>query len=193
LYGSSGKPVGSALIAQPFTRDEYFQPRPSAASYNASASSSAALAASNPALRARVAATLGPIVRYKSGPQAGRIVAPDIEQWIKNKNLKGSASMNFDKWRQDNPNASLQDVPGDMVTTSASGLDPHITFENALFQLDRVAAKWTALTRRDPMQVRAEIQHVLDANEFEPLNGLVGEKMVNVLKVNLELTKRFNK
>jgi len=89
LFGPSGKPVGSALIAQPFTRDEYFQPRPSAASYNASASSSAALAASNPALRARVAVTLGPIVRYKNGPKAGQLVGPDIEQWIKNKNLKG--------------------------------------------------------------------------------------------------------
>jgi K+-transporting ATPase c subunit len=41
------------------------------------------------------------------------------------------------------------------------------------------------------MQVRAEIQHVLDANALAPLRGLVGEKMVNVLKVNLELQKRF--
>ena len=193
LYGSNGKPMGSALIAQPFTRDQYFQPRPSAASYNASASSSAALAASNPALRARVAAMLGPIVKYNDDPNAGKLVALDIERWIKNKNLKGPASMYFDKWRQENPNISLQEVPGDMVTTSASGLDPHITLENARFQLDRVVAKWTALTRRDPMQVRAEIQQVLDANEFAPLRGLVGEKMLNVLKVNLEINRRFNK
>jgi K+-transporting ATPase c subunit len=191
LYGPTGKPIGSALIAQPFTRDEYFQPRPSAASYNASASSSAALAASNPALRTRVSSMLGPIVTYKSGPKAGQLVGPDIEQWIKNKNLKGSASMFFDQWRQENPNVSLQDVPGDMVTTSASGLDPHITLENAQFQLDRIAGKWAELSHSGPMQVRAEIQHVLDANAFAPLRGLVGEKMVNVLKVNLELQKRF--
>ena len=44
LQGPDGKAVGSLLIAQPFTKDEYFQPRPSAASYDASASASSTLA-----------------------------------------------------------------------------------------------------------------------------------------------------
>src|SRR5580704_8378149 len=77
--GPDGKPVGSLLIAQPFTKDEYFQPRPSAASYDGSASSSSALAASNYALRNRVATMLGPIVKYGDGPKKGQLVAPDIE------------------------------------------------------------------------------------------------------------------
>src|SRR5580698_3775995 len=63
-----GTPVGSLLIAQPFTKPEYFEPRPSASSYDASAGSSSALATSNYALRGRVAGTLGPLVTYKSGP-----------------------------------------------------------------------------------------------------------------------------
>lgn len=191
LYGPNGKPIGSALIAQPFTRDEYFQPRPSAASYNGAVSSSAALAASNYQLRSRVATMLGPIVRYKSGPNVGKLVAPDIENWIKNKKLKGPPAMFFDHWRQDNPDVSLQDVPGDMVTASASGLDPHITIENAEFQLDRIAAKWAALSHSDPTIVRTNIQGILDTNAFAPLKGLAGEKIVNVLKVNLELNKKF--
>jgi K+-transporting ATPase ATPase C chain len=70
-------------------------------------------------------------------------------------------------------------------------LDPHITLENARFQLDRVALKWASLSHKDPTQVRAEILHVLDENTFAPMNGLVGDKMINVLKVNLELDKRF--
>ena len=69
VTGPDGKQVGSLLIAQPFTKDEYFWPRPSAASYDASASASSTLAASNYLLRDRVARMLGPIVKYKSGPK----------------------------------------------------------------------------------------------------------------------------
>src|SRR5258706_2565034 len=82
LKGPDGSVVGSKLIAQPFTKDEYFQPRPSAASYDASASASSTYAASNYLLRNRVATALGPIVKYQRGPKAGQLVAPDIEAWF---------------------------------------------------------------------------------------------------------------
>ena len=78
-----------------------------------------------------------------------------------------------------------------MVTTSGSGLDPHITLENAEYQLDRVASKWATDTKRDPAQVRSEIEQILQIEAFAPLGGLVGEKMINVLQVNLELTKHY--
>jgi potassium-transporting ATPase KdpC subunit len=291
LLGPDGKPVGSLLIAQPFTKDEYFQPRPSAASYDASAGTSSALAASNYALRNRVATTLGPIVKYKSGPKAGQLVAPDIEAWFQQDQAGGqphivaqwadahnslaqawvnadpthgkfvdewgkkhptevaqfikdnpgtpepkapdlavvffesfskenpgrfpSAVTNqlpggktetviqpvkdgsdiqsnfFDMWRQDHADADLQDIPGDMVTTSASGLDPHITLQNAEYQLDRVASKWAADTKRDPAQVHKEIEDLLQQDAEAPFGGLVGEKIINVLEVNLELRKRY--
>src|SRR5271157_2435882 len=90
LKGPDGTVVGSKLIAQPFTKDEYFQPRPSAASYDASASASSALAASNYALRDRVARTLGPIVKYRSGSKAGQLVAPDIEAWFQQDRYQGN-------------------------------------------------------------------------------------------------------
>jgi potassium-transporting ATPase KdpC subunit len=288
IYGPGKEPVGSELIAQPFTKDQYFQPRPSAASYNAAASASAALAASNYALRSRVANTLGPIVRYKSGPRAGQLVAPDIERWFQKDTFGGAPSIVsqwatahaglaqawvsadsihvryvnkwavshpvdvaqfvkqnpgtpnpgaadlavafftsfskenpgkfpgivsqaaaavaeigpvnegtdiqstfFDQWRQDNPDVDLGAVPGDMVTTSASGLDPHITFENAEYQLDRVASTWAQLSHRDQTQVREQIRRILEANAFSPLKGLAGDKMVNVLKVNIQLQRQF--
>lgn len=291
LRGPDGQPVGSKLIAQPFTKDEYFQPRPSAASYDASASASSTLAPSNYALRDRVARTLGPIVKYRSGPQSGQLVAPDVEAWFQQDHYQGKPgilaqwadlhnglatgwvgadpthaayvdswakghsavvadwikanpstpqpkaadlavvffevfsreypgrfpsavtktgadgkpqtsiepvmagtdiqSIFFDMWRQDHSDADLQDIPGDMVTTSGSGLDPHITLENAEFQLDRVAAKWAADIKQDPATIRNDIETILQANAAAPFGGLAGEKMVNVLEVNLELRTRY--
>jgi potassium-transporting ATPase KdpC subunit len=291
VTGPDGKLVGSLLIAQPFTKDEYFWPRPSAASYDGSASASSTLAASNYLLRDRVARAIGPIAKYADGPKKDQLAAPDVEtwfqqdmyqgqphivaQWADNHNelaqswvsadpshaqyitdwtkankqavadwvkqnpgtpnpqpsdlavlffenfskanpgkfpsqvTKQSAdgksqtdiepvatgsdiqSIFFDMWRQDHPNVALQDVPGDMVTTSGSGLDPHITLQNAEFQLDRVAAKWAADTKHDPAQTRSEIDQVLQTDAFAPLGGAVGEKMINVLQVNLELRNRF--
>jgi K+-transporting ATPase ATPase C chain len=94
-------------------------------------------------------------------------------------------------WRQDHPDADLQDVPGDLVTASASGLDPHITLKNAEFQVERVAAKWAADLKRDPAEVRKEIEQILQQNASAPFNGIAGEKLVNVLEINLELRKRF--
>jgi K+-transporting ATPase ATPase C chain len=292
VNGPDGKPVGSTLIAQPFTKDEYFQPRPSACSYDATASSSSALAASNYALRGRVAATLGPIVRYKNGKKAGQPVGPDIEEWFQgddkylgnpgyvaqwadqhngmaqgwvkadpknaayvdawakshpaivaqfvkdnpstptpaaadlavvffenfSKENRGKfpsavtkngpdgkpvtviepvkegsdiQSNFFDMWRQEHRNVELQDVPGDLVTTSGSGLDPHISLANAEFQLDRVAEKWAANLKKEPATLKKEIAQILEENASAPLGGLVGEKFINVLEVNLELRKRY--
>ena len=97
----------------------------------------------------------------------------------------------FDMWVQDHPDAQLNDVPGDMVTSSGSGLDPHITLQNAEFQLDGVAAKWAADTKRDPVKVRAEIDKLLRDNAAAPFGGLAGEKLVNVLQINLALRQTY--
>src|SRR5438874_8840151 len=82
------KAVGSRLIAQPFSGDEYFQPRPSAVSWNAAASGASNYGASNPLLRGRVARQLGPIVRYgpgaeRYGRRPGEPVGPDVEAWLR--------------------------------------------------------------------------------------------------------------
>jgi K+-transporting ATPase ATPase C chain len=89
LAGPDGAPIGSRLIAQPFTKDEYLQPRPSAASYDASASASSTLAPSNYLLRDRVARVLGPVVKYRGGAKAGQLVGPDIEAWFQQDRFQG--------------------------------------------------------------------------------------------------------
>ena len=85
LTDAKGNPIGSRLIAQPFTADEYFQPRPSAASYNAAASGASNWAASNYLLRDRVARQLGPIVKYTGGGPVG----PDVESWFQKDQFDG--------------------------------------------------------------------------------------------------------
>jgi len=85
IDGPNGQPVGSRLIAQAFNGDEYFQPRPSAAGYNAAAAGASNWGASNPKLRFRVARQLGPIVKYADGDRRGQLVGPDIERWFAEK------------------------------------------------------------------------------------------------------------
>jgi K+-transporting ATPase ATPase C chain len=113
---------GSRLIAQPFTDDKYFWPRPSAVGYNAAASGGSNYAANNPLLRDRVARQLGPLVRYAEGPKEGRRAGPDVEAWFgANPGLLGRwAGKNptlAARWVKDDPNHEaagrwLKDHPG---------------------------------------------------------------------------------
>ena len=68
----------------------------------------------------------------------------------------------------------LEKVPADMVTTSGSGLDPHITLRNARYQLDRVVAARAASTGADPVRVRTAITGILSEHAFSPPGGLAG-------------------
>ena len=91
LYDESGAVIGSALIAQPFSGDEYFHPRPSAVAYNAASTAGSNWAANNYLLRDRVAKMLGPIVKYSNGDKVGQLVGPDIETWFQQDKYQDNA------------------------------------------------------------------------------------------------------
>jgi len=80
----------------------------------------------------------------------------------------------------DNPNAA---VPVDLVTTSASGIDPHITPAAAEFQIVRIA-KARGLS---PDQLRLLVTKHTEGRQF----GILGEPRVNVLELNLDLAEQF--
>ena len=98
----------------------------------------------------------------------------------------------FDLWRHDHPDADLEPVPADLVMASGSGLDPHITLKNARYQLDRITGKWASDQQRDPLLIRQEIGTLLEQSAFAPLGGLAGEKLVNVVQINLALRDRYS-
>jgi K+-transporting ATPase ATPase C chain len=99
----------------------------------------------------------------------------------------------FDDWLQDpaNHGVKLKKVPADLVTTSGSGLDPHITLDGALYQLDDVAEAWATETKTGATTVKKEIETLLRENASAPLYGLAGAPLINVLEVNRALLAKY--
>jgi K+-transporting ATPase ATPase C chain len=155
LVRSGDKVVGSRLIGQSFTADRYFHPRPSATSGADPADPSKTVDRPYNAT-ASTGSNLGPT----SARLAERLVASVAE-------LRG---------------AGLQGpIPGDAVTTSASGLDPDISMAFARAQVPRVAAA----RGLSPQTV----QRLLEEQREGPALGLFGEPRVNVFALNRALDR----
>jgi K+-transporting ATPase ATPase C chain len=146
IRNAQGTVIGSALIGQPFSSDEYFQSRPSSIDYSVGEaaaptglSGASNLAPSNPDLIDRIQTQIEALQQAGTTPTA------------------------------------------DLVYTSGSGLDPHITPEAALAQVDRVA------TARgiDPQQ----LQTLIDEYTEGKFLGIFGESGVNVLTLNQALNQ----
>jgi len=153
LIEKDGKVIGSTLIGQSFTSDRYFHGRPSATT------------GPDPA-----DPTKSTGVPYNASNSMGSNLGPT------NKTLVDRVKGDVEKLKQENPSAP---VPIDLVTTTGSGLDPHISPEAALFQVPRVAK-----ARALPEQ---RIHELVEANVEGRLLGVLGEPRVNVLALNLAL------
>ena len=146
IVDATGKLRGSKLLGQPFTADNYFRPRPSAA---------------------------GSGNGYDAANSSGSNLGPTSQR------LRDSIAQNVADYRSQNGLPTNAPVPADAVTASASGLDPHISPQNAALQAPRVAKA----RRLDLEKVRALIrQHTQSPNL-----GFLGEPAVNVLQLNLAL------
>jgi len=142
IKNADGALIGSRLIGQPFSSPGYFRGRPSAAGYDAGASSGSNLGPTNQKLIDRVKA--------------------DIE-----------------RLQAENPG---KPVPIDLVTTSASGLDPHISPAGVEFQVPRVA--------RERGMTEVELRSIIALHTEGRQFGFFGEPRVNVLELNLDLDNR---
>jgi potassium-transporting ATPase KdpC subunit len=153
LLQRDGKVVGSALIGQEFTSDKYFHGRPSATTAPDPKDSTKTISAP-----------------YNAANSGGSNLAPS------NKALIDRVQGDLDTLHKENPAAA---VPSDLVTTSASGLDPEISPDAAYFQIPRVAKARNMTEDRLRKLVSDQIE--------DRFLGLLGEPRVNVLKLNLAL------
>ena len=149
LIESDGKVIGSDLLGQSFTQDKYFQGRQSATS------------------------TPDPADATKTVP------APYNAANSGASNAGPTSKTLMDRVTADIEKAGDKPVPGDMLTTSASGLDPHVSPETAVRQVTRIAA-----ARSMP---EARLRELVAAHTEGRLFGLIGEPRVNVLALNLAL------
>jgi K+-transporting ATPase ATPase C chain len=153
LIKKDGKVIGSALIGQNFTSDRYFHGRPSATSETDPKDPTKTIS-----------------VPYAADNSVGSNLGPTSKALVDR--VKGDVA----KLQAENPGVP---VPVDLVTTSASGLDPDITPAAALFQVPRVA-KARKLSE-------ADVKAFVEAHIERRLFGLIGEDHVNVLALNLAL------
>jgi potassium-transporting ATPase KdpC subunit len=153
LVEKNGNVIGSELIGQNFTSPKYFHGRPSATSEpdpkDATKTVAVPYAADN-----SVGSNLGPTAKALMDRVKGDVATLHAE----------------------NPSAP---VPVDLVTSSASGLDPDITPAAALFQVPRVA-KARGLSQDN-------VQKLVEGHVEGRFLGLIGEPHVNVLKLNMAL------
>ena len=171
VTNAKGELIGSELIAQPFSRPEYFHPRPSATGdlgYGTFDKDHAFAGSAGTNL----------------GPTSDKLI-----NGIHKKTADGKDDpSNFDgikdlvaAYRKENNLAADAPVPADAVTRSASGVDPEISPETANLQAPRVA------TARK-MSVDS-VKKLIDDNTTPRFLGLFGDAAVNVLKLNLALDK----
>lgn len=155
LIERDGQVIGSELIGQQFASDRYFHGRPSATT--APDPKDASKSVPSP---------------YNAANSGGSNLGPT------SKDLAERVKADVAKLKAENPSGS---IPVDLVTTSASGLDPHISPEAAFFQAARVAKARNIPERT----VRALVAGQTEGR----LWGFLGEPRVNVLKLNLALDK----
>jgi K+-transporting ATPase ATPase C chain len=151
----NGTVVGSALIGQDFESDKYFHGRLSATTAPDPKDPTKTIAAP-----------------YNADNSGGSNLGPS------NKALIDRVQGDIDKLKKENASAP---VPADLVTTSASGLDPDISPEAAQFQVPRIAK-----ARNLPED---RLRKLVDDNTEGRLLGLLGEPRVNVLLLNLALDR----
>lgn len=114
-------------------------------------------------------------IEYKAEGSGSNNYAPS------NPDLLQRTEESVEHWKKENPSVPITEVPMDLVTNSASGLDPHISPEAAYAQVDRVA--------KEANIPEGKLKELIALHTEGRTLGLYGEERVNVLQLNMEIQK----
>ncbi|MDO5041811.1 MAG: potassium-transporting ATPase subunit KdpC [Peptoniphilus sp.] len=156
LLEKDGKVVGSEMVGQDFTNSKLFHPRPSAVFCNTKND------------------------KEKIEPASG-----SENLAVSNPRLKARVKKDIDKLLKENPGLRKDEIPDDLLTSSGSGLDPHISVKACQIQVNRIA-KNTGISKK-------ELNKLIDKHTERKLFGIFGQEKVNVLKLNLDLVAKEEK
>lgn len=157
LIEVNGKEVGSANVGQDFTDARLFKCRPSAYNYNTYTEE-----------------------QKEDGTYAG-VSSGSNNYGNSNPALKERVEQDIKKFLDANPDVAKTDLPGDLLTASGSGLDPHISVASAEIQIPAIAEA-SGLSEE-------KLKEIIKNNTNEKTFGVLGEVTVNVLGCNLEIAK----
>jgi K+-transporting ATPase ATPase C chain len=189
ITNAHGQVIGSSLLGQQFTRPEYFHGRPSVVGYDASSSGGSNLGPTN----AQLVEGNGSEVTVAPGtpaPSGGTPVPGKPNTY----NVPGTylgVKTYAELFRKENGLSPIAPLPADIVTASGSGLDPDISVDAALLQVNRVAKARLALGGKNaaisPEKLKALIAQYTEGRDL----GILGEPGVNVLELNLALDSTY--
>lgn len=156
LIKLDGKVVGSKLIGQTFENPAYFISRVSSINYN---------------------------VYEKSDTKYIGVTSGNFNYAPSNPELTKRISNNVDEFLKSNPSVSKKYIPADLMTSSSSGLDPHISITSAEIQVDRIVAA-SHLSEE-------VIQNIIREATSKKTVGVFGEDKMNVLEANILIDQKM--
>lgn len=164
LIDMDGKTVGSEHLGQAFTAPEYFWGRVSAINYNVY--------------------TKEDTVPDKNGETAYNGVSSGTFNYApSNPELQKRIEVDIETFLKANPKVNREQIPADLMTASGSGLDPHISVDAAIIQIERVA-------QASGISVE-EVKEIVKKHTENRVLGVMGEDKVNFLAANLDIFKKM--
>jgi len=189
ITDTHGHVIGSSLLGQQFTSLEYFHGRPSVVGYDASSSGGSNLGPTNPQLIEGNGSEV--TVAPGSSPPAGSTPVPGKPNTYYVPGTYLGVKTYAELFRKENGLSPNTPLPTDIVTASGSGLDPDISVDAALLQVNRVVKARQALGGKNATitleKVRALISQYTEGRDL----GILGEPGVNVLELNLALDSTY--